>query len=230
MTRGRPRARHGLAAGPAGAGTRRGTTGRVREMPSARRPSAVRRLLLAWAMTGSSRQRLVAAAGGCRPTGAGSAGSAGGRARATTRSTSPRPGRSWRCVWRSGCRWHAAVAAAAASLDGSHRRGPATASPVCSSSARTRRRRGAPPRRTRRSPRSPGPPAAPPAPAPRSPVPRAPRHPRARAALTDVAEARAQRAAVLITAPLGLCFLPAFLVLGVAPVVIGLADDVLPRW
>ncbi len=51
-----------------------------------------------------------------------------------------------------------------------------------------------------------------------------------REALTDIAEARAQRAGVLITAPLGLCFLPAFLVLGVAPVVIGLAGEVLPRW
>jgi hypothetical protein len=35
---------------------------------------------------------------------------------------------------------------------------------------------------------------------------------------------------VLITAPLGLCFLPAFLVLGIAPVVIGLADHALSRW
>jgi pilus assembly protein TadC len=53
---------------------------------------------------------------------------------------------------------------------------------------------------------------------------------RLRTALVDAAEARAQRAAVLITAPLGLCFLPAFLVLGVAPVVIGLADDALSWW
>ena len=53
---------------------------------------------------------------------------------------------------------------------------------------------------------------------------------RLRAALVDGAEARAQRAAVLITAPLGLCFLPAFLVLGIAPVVIGLADDALRSW
>ncbi|MBM7771402.1 pilus assembly protein TadC [Actinokineospora baliensis] len=36
------------------------------------------------------------------------------------------------------------------------------------------------------------------------------------------AEARAQRATVLITLPLGLCFLPAFLCLGVLPVVLGL--------
>ena len=48
--------------------------------------------------------------------------------------------------------------------------------------------------------------------------------------LTDIAEARAQRAGVLIAAPLGLCFLPAFLVFGVAPVVIDLAAEVLPRW
>ncbi|QIQ03479.1 type II secretion system F family protein [Streptomyces liangshanensis] len=45
---------------------------------------------------------------------------------------------------------------------------------------------------------------------------------RARAAL-----ARAQRAQVLITAPVGLCFLPAFLALGVAPVVVGLAGGLL---
>ncbi|GAA4907567.1 type II secretion system F family protein [Streptomyces coeruleoprunus] len=41
------------------------------------------------------------------------------------------------------------------------------------------------------------------------------------------AEARAQRAQVLITAPVGLCFLPAFLAVGVAPVVIGLAGGLL---
>ncbi|MZE78830.1 type II secretion protein F, partial [Streptomyces sp. SID5475] len=34
-------------------------------------------------------------------------------------------------------------------------------------------------------------------------------------------------AAVLATAPLGLCFLPAFLTVGVAPVLIGLAGDLL---
>lgn len=45
---------------------------------------------------------------------------------------------------------------------------------------------------------------------------------RARSAL-----GRARRAAVLATAPLGLCFLPAFLLVGVAPVVIGLAGTVL---
>jgi pilus assembly protein TadC len=41
--------------------------------------------------------------------------------------------------------------------------------------------------------------------------------------LADGAEARAQRAAVLIAGPLALCFLPAFLCLGVVPVVLGLA-------
>lgn len=44
-----------------------------------------------------------------------------------------------------------------------------------------------------------------------------------RSAAADHAEAKAQRASVLIAGPLGLCFLPAFLCLGVAPVVIGLA-------
>lgn len=41
------------------------------------------------------------------------------------------------------------------------------------------------------------------------------------------ADAAARRAGVLVVAPLGLCFLPAFLLLGVAPVVIGLASIVL---
>lgn len=53
---------------------------------------------------------------------------------------------------------------------------------------------------------------------------------RLRAELVDTAQTRAQRAAVLITAPLGLCFLPAFVVLGIAPVVIGLAGDALAQW
>ncbi|MGW7098361.1 type II secretion system F family protein [Streptomyces sp. NPDC054838] len=48
-----------------------------------------------------------------------------------------------------------------------------------------------------------------------------------RADRTRQAGARAQRAAVLITAPVGLCFLPAFLALGVAPVVIGMASGLL---
>jgi pilus assembly protein TadC len=41
------------------------------------------------------------------------------------------------------------------------------------------------------------------------------------------ATVRAQRAQVLITGPVGLCFLPAFLAVGVAPVVIGLATGLL---
>ncbi|GAB3443133.1 type II secretion system F family protein [Actinophytocola sediminis] len=45
----------------------------------------------------------------------------------------------------------------------------------------------------------------------------------ARGHAADAAEAMAQRAGVLITAPLGLCFLPSFVCLGVAPVVTGLA-------
>ncbi|URM90377.1 type II secretion system F family protein [Streptomyces sp. MRC013] len=48
-----------------------------------------------------------------------------------------------------------------------------------------------------------------------------------RADRARAAAARAQRAQVLITAPVGLCFLPAFLAVGVAPVVIGLAGRLL---
>lgn len=48
-----------------------------------------------------------------------------------------------------------------------------------------------------------------------------------RADRARLAGARAQRAAVLVTAPVGLCFLPAFLALGVAPVVIGMASGLL---
>jgi pilus assembly protein TadC len=43
-----------------------------------------------------------------------------------------------------------------------------------------------------------------------------------------VATARAERAAVMVAGPLGLCFLPAFVCLGVLPVVVGLADGMLP--
>lgn len=50
-----------------------------------------------------------------------------------------------------------------------------------------------------------------------------------RAERSSAALARAQRAGVLITAPVGLCFLPAFLMVGVAPVVIGLATGLLNR-
>ncbi|MYW20681.1 hypothetical protein GT039_35245 [Streptomyces sp. SID2955] len=45
----------------------------------------------------------------------------------------------------------------------------------------------------------------------------------ARAEWARTATVRARRAAVLISAPVGLCFLPAFIAVGVLPVVIGLA-------
>lgn len=48
-----------------------------------------------------------------------------------------------------------------------------------------------------------------------------------RARRRRVAQERSRRATVHVTAPLGLCFLPAFLVIGVAPVVIGLAQQFL---
>lgn len=44
-----------------------------------------------------------------------------------------------------------------------------------------------------------------------------------RAERARAASGRARRAAVLVTGPLGLCFLPAFLAIGVAPVVLGIA-------
>lgn len=43
-----------------------------------------------------------------------------------------------------------------------------------------------------------------------------------RVSAADAAEAKAQRAGVLIAGPLALCFLPAFMCLGVIPVVLGL--------
>ena len=43
----------------------------------------------------------------------------------------------------------------------------------------------------------------------------------------DEASAAAERASVLIAGPLGLCYLPAFVCLGIVPVVAGLAGDVL---
>lgn len=43
----------------------------------------------------------------------------------------------------------------------------------------------------------------------------------------DAASAAAERASVLIAGPLGLCYLPAFVCLGIVPVVSGLAGDVL---
>lgn len=48
-----------------------------------------------------------------------------------------------------------------------------------------------------------------------------------RAERARAAVARAQRAAVMVTAPVGLCFLPAFLAVGVAPVMVGLAGGLL---
>ena len=49
----------------------------------------------------------------------------------------------------------------------------------------------------------------------------------ARAESRAVGDQRARRIGVLVVAPLGLCFLPAFVLLGVVPVVIGLAGPVL---
>ncbi|MFF7970824.1 type II secretion system F family protein [Streptomyces sp. NPDC007905] len=49
----------------------------------------------------------------------------------------------------------------------------------------------------------------------------------ARAEWARDATTRARRAAVLVSAPVGLCFLPAFIAIGVLPVVIGLAGGVL---
>jgi pilus assembly protein TadC len=49
----------------------------------------------------------------------------------------------------------------------------------------------------------------------------------ARADRARAATARARRAAVAVTAPVGLCFLPAFIAIGVLPVVIGLAGGAL---
>ncbi|MFE0673234.1 type II secretion system F family protein [Streptomyces sp. NPDC058867] len=49
----------------------------------------------------------------------------------------------------------------------------------------------------------------------------------ARATWARAATARARRAAVLVTAPVGLCFLPAFIAVGVLPVLIGLAEGAL---
>lgn len=43
--------------------------------------------------------------------------------------------------------------------------------------------------------------------------------------VAQAANAAAGRASVLIAGPLGLCFLPAFVCVGVVPVVIGLASD-----
>ncbi|GAA1761716.1 hypothetical protein GCM10009681_36070 [Luedemannella helvata] len=50
-----------------------------------------------------------------------------------------------------------------------------------------------------------------------------------RAADVAAAEAAGQRAAVLIVLPLGLCFLPAFVLAGLVPVVVAVLGDVLPH-
>jgi pilus assembly protein TadC len=49
-----------------------------------------------------------------------------------------------------------------------------------------------------------------------------------RAALAAAGEERARRAGVIAMAPLGLCFLPAFVCLGIVPIVLSLAGEVLP--
>lgn len=48
-----------------------------------------------------------------------------------------------------------------------------------------------------------------------------------RADAESAAEARAHRAGILAVAPLGLCFLPAFVCIGIVPVVVGIAGHVL---
>ena len=53
---------------------------------------------------------------------------------------------------------------------------------------------------------------------------------RARSSTAEQAQARAQRAAVWVAAPLGLCFLPAFLCLGVLPVVVGMVHEISNAW
>jgi pilus assembly protein TadC len=50
---------------------------------------------------------------------------------------------------------------------------------------------------------------------------------RSRHDAASAADAKAQRASVLIAGPLGLCYLPAFVCLGIVPIVAGLAGDVL---
>lgn len=53
---------------------------------------------------------------------------------------------------------------------------------------------------------------------------------RAREAAGEHAQVRTQRASVWVAAPLGLCFLPAFLCLGVLPVVVGMVDKLTASW
>ncbi len=52
----------------------------------------------------------------------------------------------------------------------------------------------------------------------------------ARAVVGEYGQARAQRATVWISAPLGLCFLPAFLCLGILPVVLGMVGRLTSSW
>jgi Flp pilus assembly protein TadB len=52
----------------------------------------------------------------------------------------------------------------------------------------------------------------------------------ARDSLDEQAQKRAQRAAVWVAAPLGLCFLPAFVCLGVLPVVVGMVERLALTW
>ncbi|TFV57943.1 UNVERIFIED_ORG: type II secretion protein F, partial [Bacillus sp. AZ43] len=49
----------------------------------------------------------------------------------------------------------------------------------------------------------------------------------ARAASRAATEEAVRRAGIWVLAPLGLCFLPAFVCLGVVPMVLGIAGDVL---
>jgi len=49
-----------------------------------------------------------------------------------------------------------------------------------------------------------------------------------RAQVAAAAQARAERVGVLAVGPLGLCFLPAFVCLGIVPVLVGIASGVLP--
>ena len=214
----------GTIAGPAAGVDARGERGRVREMVL----GGLAVGLLAWAITGSPPVAVVAAAGGCGlPVVLHRLGRRPARADDAVELAAAWAGMAV-CL-EAGLPVASAVAAAATSLGGSTglvlRRvagllelgaDPAEAwrvaqdHPAAAAFARTAARSAATGAALARTARA--------------------ESTRAREALTDIAEARAQRAGVLIAAPLGLCFLPAFLVLGVAPVVIGLAGEVLPRW
>lgn len=214
----------GTIPGPADGDDARGDHGRIREMVL----GGLAVGLLAWAITGSPPAAVVAAAGGCGlPVVLHRLGRRPARADDAVELAAAWAGMAV-CL-ESGLPVASAVAAAAASLDGATglalRRvagllelgaDPAEAwcvaqdHPAAAAFARAAARSAATGAALARTARA--------------------ESTRTREALTDIAEARAQRAGVLIAAPLGLCFLPAFLVLGVAPVVIGLAGEVLPRW